>query len=90
MYEITSRETGETVATVQFGPYRYRINGDHPGVRTVLEGLKSRKQMNRTSLGEVENDESTSLERLQEPSDDFILDRIAVNLNDGYAVVEVE
>lgn len=91
MYQINEWATGKTVATVQFDPYRYDMKqANKSGIRDILEGMKGRQQMNRTAGGDPEADGSTSLERKQSPSDDFILDRIAAVLNEGYAVVEVD
>lgn len=91
MYHITERATGDTVATVQFDPYRFDMKkSDKVGVRRILSSMEDREQMNRTAGGEADDDSSTSLERNQEPSDEFILDRIAAVLNEGYAVVEAE
>ena len=91
MYEINSRDTGRTVATFQFGPYRYTLKEpNQPGVQTVLEGMKGRKQMNKDAVKPPDDEDSTSLEELQDPSDEFILDRIATTLRDGYAVVDVD
>lgn len=89
MYQINERATGKTVATVQFDPYRFDMKEPNKdGVRDMLEGMKGRKQLNRTAVEAPENEESTSLEELQDPSPEFLLDRIATVLREGYAVVE--
>lgn len=91
MYQINERATGKTVATVQFDPYQYDMKEPNKdGVRDMLEGMKGRKQMNRTAVEPPEDENSTSLEENQDPSPEFLLDRVATVLRAGYAVVEVE
>lgn len=93
MYQINSRDTGNTVATVRLDPYRFDMNQpNRDGVRRVLEEMKGVKQMNRTVYegDEVEvTEDSTSMETYQEPSDDFLLDQIASAVSPGHALVEV-
>ena len=86
MYEIRTWDDGTTVATIQLDPYRFDIKEPNwDGLRSILKGLEDRKMM----TGDPPDDEnSTSLEGYEDPTDDFMLDSIATAVTPGYALIE--
>ena len=87
MYQINERDGGDTVATFQIDPYRFDMKADRPGLRSLLEGKRDLQQM----VSEpTDNPDSTSLETYVDATPEFRLDRIAVAVQPGHVVVEVE
>lgn len=96
MLKLTHRETDELVATVTFEPFDYELRRPDPGgVREGLESMESVTQMNRTSFdGEhgfpVDRDDvgATSMETEQDPSTDYLKQRVARRFGGAYYVSE--
>jgi hypothetical protein len=86
MYEIKAWDDGTTVATVRLDPYRFDVKEpNRNGLRSILNGVEDRGMM----TGDPPDDEdSTSLEGYEEPTDDFLLDTIAMTVAPGHALVE--
>ena len=86
MYEIRTWDDGTTVATIRLDPYRFNLKKpNRNGLRSILKGLEGREMM----TGYPPDDEdSTSLERYEDPTDDFMLDSIATAVTPGHVLVE--
>lgn len=88
-YEIRSRETGRTVATVDFDPYDFDMRVSADGLRSLLAGVEDVRQMNRTAGDDPEAPGSTSLETYQDPSTEFLKDEVFARVQPGFAMVKV-
>ena len=88
MYEIRTWDDGTTVATIRLNPYRFDMKKPNmDGLRSILNRLEDRKMM----TGDPPDDEdSTSLEGYEDPTDDFMLDSIATAVTPGHVLVEAD
>lgn len=91
-YEINAWDDGTTVATVQFDPFRVDMKKPNmDGLRSALNSVGDRKQMNRTPGPEPDRPEdSTSHETYQDPSQDFLEGQLVQAVTPGFAVVKVD